>query len=413
MEIINVRKSDLTVLIIALIIFLLNPTVALLFTLYYAIYSNNLEDNKGVLMVFFIMLSFWLAAVNITKIPNGDQPGYLRMFLRVEKVGFYKTVFETLGGGSGKEFMYGIYTWVMYYLCMGSTVMFFFWTTVFIYMLQFVACYKVFEKINASVGQLLCGVLALAFFTQYFLLTIHVLRQILACSLVLYGISCRVCEEKKWWVLMICAFFIHSSAGFFMAMALVPSIYHRLKGRQLFFVAGGFIAFIIVSVAFTSVIQSFTGTGTSGLDYALTRLASNNTDTKENLSLSLMLLLMIPLTVGIINTFIRERDNEDAAIYPICYMAIALMIFVLAMTRNPLTQYRFFFYCYSFVPFLLPLIFSKDNFYGKVFNWAVPIFFIVRFFILHGHTGWKYAPMLDFLVSPFPLLFANSPLLNY
>ena len=126
MEIINVRKSDLTVLIIALIIFLLNPTVALLYTLYYAVCANNLEDNKGVLMVFFIMLSFWLAAVNITKIPNGDQPGYLRMFLRVEKVGFYKTVFETLGGGSGKEFMYGIYTWVMYYLCMGSTFMFFF-----------------------------------------------------------------------------------------------------------------------------------------------------------------------------------------------------------------------------------------------------------------------------------------------
>lgn len=413
MEIINVRKSDLTVLIIAFIIFLLNPTVALLFTLYYAVCANNLEDNKGVLMVFFIMLSFWLAAVNITKIPNGDQPGYLRMFLRVEKVGFYKTVFETLGGGSGKEFIYGIYTWVMYYLCMGSTVMFFFWTTVFIYMLQFVACYKVFEKIEASVGQLLCGVLVLAFFTQYFSLTIHVLRQILACSLVLYGISCRVCDEKKWWVLMICAFFIHSSAGFFMAMSLVPSIYHRLKGRQLFFVAGGFIAFIIVSVAFTSVIQSFTGTGTSGLDYALTRLASNNTDTKENLSLSLMLLVMIPLTVGIINTLIRERDNEDAAIYPICYMAIAQMIFVLAMNRNPLTQYRFFFYTYSFVPFLLPLIFSKDNFYGKVFNWVVPVFFIVRFFLLHGNTGWKYAPMLDFLVSPFPLLFANSPLLNY
>lgn len=413
MEIINVRKSDLTVLIIALIIFLLNPTVALLFTLYYAIYSNNLEDNKGVLMVFFIMLSFWLASINITKTPASDQGFYIRLFTNSPKVGFYTTAFETLGKASGKEFFYGVYTWVMYYLCMGSTVMFFFWTTVFIYMLQFVACYKVFEKINASVGQLLCGVLVLAFFTQYFSLTNHVLRQILACSLVLYGISCRVCEEKKWWVLMICAFFIHSSAGFFMAMALVPSIYHRLKGRQLFFVAGGFIAFIIVSVAFTSVIQSFTGTGTSGLDYALTRLASNNTDTKENLSLSLMLLVMIPLTVGIINTLIRERDNEDAAIYPICYMAIALMIFILAMTRNPLTQYRFFFYCYSFVPFLLPVIFSKDNFYGKVFNWVVPIFFIVRFFMLHGHTGWKYAPMLDFLVSPFPLLFANSPLLNY
>ena len=151
MEINKVRKSDLTVLIIALIIFLLNPTVALLFTLYYAIYSNNLEDNKGVLMVFFIMLSFWLASINITKTPASDQGFYIGLFTNSPKVGFYTTAFETLGKASGKEFIYGVYTWVMYYLCMGSTVMFFFWTTVFIYMLQFVACYKVFEKINASV----------------------------------------------------------------------------------------------------------------------------------------------------------------------------------------------------------------------------------------------------------------------
>ena len=413
MEMINERKADLATWIIVFLIFLLNPTVALLYTLYYAAYSSNLKEDKGVLMLFFIMLSFWLASINITKNPASDQGFYINLFTNSPKVGFYTTAFETIGKASGKEFIYGVYTWVMYYLCFGSTVMFFFWTTVIIYMLQLVACYKVFEKNEASVGQLLCGVLTLAFFTQYFSLTNHVLRQVLACSFVLYGISCRVCKEKKWWVMLVCAFFIHSSSGLFMAMALVPSIYHKLKGRQLIFVVGGFLVFIVVSVVFTSVIQSVTGTGTSGLDYALTRLASNNTDTKENLSLSLMMMVMVPLALGIVNTLIRERDNEDAAIYPICYMAIALMIFVLSMSRNPLTQYRFFFYCYSFVPFLLPLIFSKDNFYGKIFNFVVPIFFIVRFFMLHGHTGWRYAPMLDILVSPFPLIFVNSPLLNY
>lgn len=413
MEMVTEKKLGLGIWVSILTLFLLNPTAALLVGIYMALYATNLREDKGKIMVFFFMLSFWLASINITKTPASDQGAYISLFINSPKAEFHTTVFETLGNGSGKEFMYGVYTWVMYYLCLGSTVMFFFWTTVIIYMLQFVACYKVFEKIDASVGQLLCGVLALAFFTQYFSLTNHLVRQVLACSIMLYGISRRVCGQKKWWAFMLCAFFVHASSGLFMAMSFVPAIYHRLKGRQLMLVAGGFAAFVIVSVGFTSVIEGMTGSGAAGMDYALTRLASNNTDTKENLSLSLMMMVMVPLAVGAVCTLIREKDDEDAAIYPICYMAIALMVFVLAMSRNPLTQYRFFFYCYSFIPFLLPMIFSKESFYGKVFNWVVPIFFIVRFFMLHGNTGWKYAPMIDILVSPFPLLFMNSPLLKY
>lgn len=413
MEFIIEQKKDLSVWLSAFLIFLLNPTAALLFSLYYALYSSALKERRETIFIFFTMLSFWLASINITKIPASDQGAYIGLFVRTPNAGFIKTVFETLGGGSGKEFMYGLYTWVMHYLCLGSTVMFFFWTTVIIYMLQFVACYKVYEKMQASVGQLLCGILVFAFFTQYFTLTIHVLRQVLACSIVFYGISCRVCAQKRWWALMVCAFFVHSSAGLFMAMSFVPYIYHRLSGRRLVWVAGGFAAFVIISVGYTSVIQSMTGTGATGVDYALTRLASKATDTKENLPLSLMLLVMVPLTIGVVNTLFREKDNEESSIYPICYMAIAVMIFVLAMHRNPLIQYRFFFYCYSFVPFLLPLIFSKESFYGKVFNWIVPIFFIVRFFMLHGQGAWKYASMFDIIISPFPVLYLNSPLLNY
>ena len=130
MEMVTEKKMGLGIWVSILTLFLLNPTAALLVGIYMALYASNLREDKGKIMVFFFMLSFWLASINITKTPASDQGAYIGIFVRSPLRGFYKTAFETLGNGSGKEFMYGVYTWVIYNLCLGSTVMFFFWTTV-------------------------------------------------------------------------------------------------------------------------------------------------------------------------------------------------------------------------------------------------------------------------------------------
>ena len=130
----------------ALLIFMINPTAALIFSGFSVGALTYTQDNKAKYYLFFLILACWLGFVNMTKVPEGDQPSYLGMFVRVPQNGFYKTVFEAWDG-SGKEALYSFFTWLGYYICLGNSALFFFLITVIIYMFHFMAVYKVFEKI--------------------------------------------------------------------------------------------------------------------------------------------------------------------------------------------------------------------------------------------------------------------------
>ena len=279
-------------------IFLINPTVAMIHALATIGTARVDEKSKGKYYLAFLFLSSWLGVINMTKIPASDQGAYLGLFAHAHVDGFYKTVFMAWGESS-KEVLYGIYTWVMHYICIGNGALFFFYTTVIIYMFHFVSAYKIMEKLGVSKNTLLCGILVLAFFTQYFNLTNHLVRQMLASGVVLYGITRRICGEKRWWAWVIASVFVHTSAGLLAAMAFVPQLYKKMNKKQMILIGGTYFAFIVVVASFSSYLESFSGDGNGALNYGISRLASNETD-GGGIELSTMLMVIIPVVAGII-----------------------------------------------------------------------------------------------------------------
>lgn len=427
-------------IIATLIIFLINPTLGLIFSLMFAVgSSDDYNYNRRNLLAFMIFTVAWISLINITKSINGDQGVYTRIFLKVPEKGFYSTVFEAWGG-SGKEPLFSCITWSLYWLTNGSVRLYYFILSFTIYILHYLAAYKLFKKIDASKGALICGVLVLTFFTQYFVMTLHIIRQMLAAAVAIYAIVYRATEGKYNWWLLIAAPLIHTSAFFLVILSLIPWLYSWMNLKKIIIVLACFIPVIIFSTTIGSMLGE---SEISAISYAGQRLGEEGATDGGSIKLSIMLTVFIPLGLSSIFLIFRywnnkrkqsfleyeEETNDDSDyieieeeknvddekdILPIAYLAILTMIFVLSFSKTPIIQYRFFYYSYSFIPLLLPLLFKDRTKLAKIYQFGISLFFVVRFFLTHNDSGFTYAPVLNLLAQPITYYFTGnfSPLYN-
>ncbi len=385
--------------------------------------SDDYNYNRRNLLAFMIFTVAWISLINITKSINGDQGVYTRIFLKVPEKGFYSTVFEAWGG-SGKEPLFSCITWSLYWLTNGSVRLYYFILSFTIYILHYLAAYKLFRKIDASKGALICGVLVLTFFTQYFVMTLHIIRQMLAAAVAIYAIVYRATEGKYNWWLLIAAPLIHTSAFFLVILSLIPWLYSWMNLKKIIIVLACFIPVIVFSTVIGSI---FGESNISAISYAGQRLEEEGATDGGTIKLSIMLTVFIPLALSALFVIFRywnnqrklryleveeETENESdgieieesykedrKSILPIAYLAILTMIFVLSFSKTPIIQYRLFYYSYSFIPLLLPLLFKDRTWISKFYQFSISLFFVVRFFLTYNDSAWTYAPVQNILSS--------------
>jgi hypothetical protein len=385
--------------IFILLLFCLFPFAAVLFSFIRLSFAQR--DDKWLYYTFFIYLALWLGAINATKTILSDVENY-SFFINAPIRGFYGTVFESWGG-TGKEPFFSFVAYISYYFCFGQISMYICLLSTVMYLLHFMAVYKLFTKINAGKGAILCGVLVLAFFTQYFSLTMHLVRQMLAASIVIYAITLKAIDGKNRWVLLLMALLTHTSAGLLVVLSLIPPLSQKMSFVKIIVALSCFVPVIV----FNTQISDLMGrTNVDVVDYTLKRLGDNHSE-EGNLPLSLMLMVFLPLGIVVIKKLFFDKTRQKE-LYLVCHLFLFLMLFVLSFYKNPLIQYRFFYYSYSFTPLLLPLLIAGSNKLSRLFYEGVSLFFVVRFFVLYDNIIWKYAPLSDVLFLPFPYLLFHS-----
>lgn len=393
-------------LLAILIFFIINPTLGLIMSLLVAISSNDdYENNHHDLITFMIITAAWISLINITKSISGDQGVYTRIFLNVPDAGFKDTVFNAWGG-SGKEPVFSCFTWLLYWLTLGNVRLYYFIISFAIYIFHYLATYKLYRKMDIPKGALICGVLILTFFTQYFVMTLQIIRQMLAGGIVIYALVYRAVERKNNWIFLAMAVLVHTSAAFIALLSLIPWVYSWMNPKRIVIVLGCFIPII----AFNGIIGRVFGgsTGINALDYGLSMYGNSGYSDGGTIAMSIMLFIFIPLIAVSAKILCKykhnmiENDSEELksfeTILPIVYICILLLIFVMSFTKSPLIQYRFFYYSYSFIPLLLPVLFIKSP-WNKPYWTLSSTFFILRFFITHNQSGWIYASVFDILSS--------------
>ena len=383
--------------------FILNPLCGVFLNLFYII-INRQDVPKGLYYSFFLFLALWLGCINMTKLPSGDMPAYISLFNKVPERGLYNTVFESWGG-TGKEPAYSFITFLGYYLCLGNAPLFFCILTTLMYYFIFLSSFKLFRSIGASKAELICGIFSLAFFTQYFVLTAHIVRQMLSMSIMMYAIIDCIVKGKRDWALAIVAIFTHTSSILLFFFSFIPWIYAKMSLKH----AVILLFFFVPIAVFNTQIGRFLGSSGShveALQYAAIRYSDNASDGLY-VPVSLIMMVFVPLGIVAFKTLWTLRHEEEQHIlYPVVYLCLMLMLFVLLFTQNPLIQYRYFYYSYAFIPFILPLLFYRSNRnFDRLFCAVVSILFIIRFFLLHNTSGFPFASVSTICFMPFPYYF--------
>jgi hypothetical protein len=335
------------------------------------------------LRAYYILTALFLAAINSTKKYESDLLEYYERYQQVSST----QLFEYVGlgfGGAVREPLFKYITYGGYFVTGGNFAVFLFLFSLALYLLQFHSIQKFCKNSKISPEVAFFSISVLAFLPQYFSLSAHILRQMLATALILYFlVSFRQFGIFGRSLLMISAILIHSSTIIFLPAAFL------LRNRF------GYIGVIILGLEVLLLIKS------QGLSYLSVALGDNyiagrisNSDSfievqdGAGLPAGLLYLVYLMLILSAYGVYIRRMSGDHL----ILLNAITLVSVIVISTSNiTLLQYRYFFMIYSFIPFFLAVFIPV--FIPKRLNALIPLFVItmfVNFLFFLPSSHWQY-----------------------
>lgn len=388
-------------------LFILNPLVSIFCGASWLILKKNPVESE--LRFWFVLMALWISLVNITKVPASDQMMYLRWYDSLENINSIGRIFQYSGDEKVyKEPIYGLFQFICHTVYFGNDKLFFLTASFISYYFCFLAVGIILQKAGQGLNAVIFGVVCCTFFNQFFYLSIHLLRQIMAFSIVLYAIALRTQDGRNHWIPLICAPMIHTTAALFALLAILPYIYHRMNLREYLIMLCPLLVVTVGSIAFGSMMTSFFGDNSASV-YAFKRMSTNFNDGLEANPIVIAIMLT-PLSIISLLTLKRlpksKNNKSTSPLYPIIYLFLFLAIMILSLSARPLMQYRFTFVTYQFLPFLLPLLFQPKSIWRNPFFIITGIFFILRFLLTFDGGTWIYKiTALDMLSWPVPFYF--------
>lgn len=396
-------------LIIELIIFALLPPIIGLPILFYRIFDQNHKTTKTTYISFMACIALYLGSINATKDPAGDQIQYFYAYKNVPIQGFLGSLINIYGiqyswqetrNHISAEFMNGVYNYVGYYLTFGYYPLFAALITFANYILNFLGIYKFAQTLKKPHIPIICGITILSFFYLYFQYLLQIQKQFLAQSIMMYVLSTYAVTGRlkiKEWILMGCAIFTHASTILFIPLILYKPIRNKLNKKNLIFLGGIFSLLIILGPQLASSIS--TGNNTA-LTYGINRLSTAETsdDGTSGLVLSQIIVIAIPMFFLTLKKLWLDKRTINLSNAFILNVVLLLLLAIIAMYNQPISQYRYFMMLIAFMPYTYFFISSKIKI-RDTFLICMAIIMIIWFFFQFEKIKWHYAPELDIIIK--------------
>ena len=373
--------------------------------------------NKSDYLILMVCIAAYLASVNATKTPSGDQVTYYVAYNNVPRLGFWKSLIHIYGLGYyedpnktsiSAEFMNGVYNYIGYYLTFGYYPLFEFLYSFISYMLLFFGIYRFCLTFPKPHVPIVCGILIIGFFYYYFQFALHIQKQFFAQAIIMYVIGNYAYFGKLRkidWVAIVCAIFTHQSMLFFIPFLVIKRFRQKMNKQTIALV------FVITSIFIIYGPQMLGGSSQNSglLTYGIGRFADseNDEDLTGRLAEKYLLTIALPLSLICIKQLMKLRKTNVESQSFVVVLASILLITIFAMFNQPLSQYRFFLMLLAFMPFVFPMAFR--NIYNRdMFLKTVSCFMVLSFFVIFNSIMWTYAPEIDIIVkSPLLLIFSN------
>lgn len=425
----TIEKIEWSKIIIDCILFLILPPIIGLPYIIFKTLSLKNKAQKTDYISFMVCIAVYFAAINATKAPGGDQINYYIAYKNVPILGFFKSLVHIYGLSAkinpesmkiSGEFMNGVYNYIGYYLTFGYYPLFEAILTFAQYFLVMLGFYYFSKSFNKHHIVIITGCLTFSFFYLFFVMSLQIQKQILAQCIMMYVLgkySDTGKMSKKLWIVAFMAFFTHAATGLFLPLLFFKPLRSRLNKRNIIFLSGIFFIFIFLGPQLAGNIVS---ENDSALSYGLSRLAqsegaSDGANLGDNykfingMNIDPMHLIVIgfPFLIIVIKAlFLSSRAKNEKELF-ILNVSLLLILSIIAMTNQPLAQYRYFMMLYAFMPFIYPFAFDITR-RRDLFLKALSVLMIIWFYMDFEKIIWHYAPEIDIIVkSPILLVFSN------
>lgn len=381
------------------LLFLINPIVGIICSCISVLKKKTYSN----LLLVALLLAFYLSALNTTKVIESDLAGYVDRFLKVSQYGYIKTLTYQTDFESFKDVGYGTFVYISYYVLFGNYRLFIFVITFLIYILLFMSIIKMGKQKMIPIYLLLASTITIAFFSQFFTLTAHLIRQMLASSVFIYALTFKDVSHKKYYFLCLLSFSFHSSLALVIILSFLPFFNRRLKKKEFLMLLLFTVSFVSVfSVAASYLLELITGGGQVVNDLGRVASMKGLSDGGEEESSQI---IFIGISAIMLIICMLEYFCNKVIAYPVVInLCIVWSLLIMSLSVSPLLQYRFFYILYFFLPFIL-FLYPRNNYViSKVICLIVSLSMVIRFFMLFESSAFHYTSVVSALLSPYFLL---------
>ena len=372
-----------------IMLFLFNPTIALLTS--FVLLLGYKEPSKSDYVAFYICLAGWLGVLNMTKQLFSDQFYYARVFVHADVSNFIEAVIKYRGGKFElREPAFNLFSVICRLLYGPNPRAYFFTCTFIIYLLQFMALDRVLRHSDREKFEIICSILLSAFFYNAFIQSIHVLRQAIAMSIVIYAIAFKTTTGKNLWIFLLTAVLMHNMTAFFVLLSLIPLLYDKLSLKNtIYFIMG----YVVLMATYVQIGTFFEGVDLATISTIGSRMSSTRIDKVEFFSWYVLLVYAIPSLLSAVSIIYRNKDRQELPLMFFSVFYILTFLLIISFSGRQTMQARYSFCLYSLMPFVLPFILPKGNFYQRMFCITITLFFVYRFFFVD--LNWKLFESID------------------
>ena len=220
------------IVLVGLILFCLNP-VAITFLVFLYFITSRITHRSFLYLSSFIFAAY-ISCINATKVPDNDLEMYLDYYKAVNYTDFFTYITFLSQGEAIKEPLFSVLNYILYWIIGSNTKVYIFCISFISYGLLAYSLIKLAFKLELSYKVIIFCICIMMFTPYLFIMSAHLVRQILATSLLFYLlVDTSFYNNKKWW-LVIAMVLIHTTTLFFVVFLFLPILKDRLVGKRLY-----------------------------------------------------------------------------------------------------------------------------------------------------------------------------------
>ena len=331
-------KSETSLTPIGVILLILNPFLATIYSLVKAFYSS-----KPKICFYFIIL--FLALINITiKADQTDYSWYLPLYESATHIDLLNYLFLL---NDAKEPLYTLINWVVAHLFFGNIKMFSVFSTFFFYICGIEGIFSLGKYLKINRVYVITAVSFFLFFPYIFANSANLLRQYYATGMMMWAIPEILGGNKKYWILALAAVFVHTSSGLLLLLLVMPFLKWALSYKSAIFYLVMFLVLRFLGVIAETLLAI---PGLSFMSYALNKASTATTfETEYTLGKLLFAIVIVCVPLVIININSRLRNNQ--IVVKIINLQLFFLIYIVSNLSQAELCERLNIYLWCLLPF--------------------------------------------------------------